>query len=202
MRSSLQRRARRKGGRGPPDVRVATASLHRPSYEMSIDEPVKTKPSPLRNGVHLEGAAFARRAASFVPRDCNPWAFSSLGLLDSPRTAKTTAPQRRVGSRLRTLCVALPLILTLASALVRAQDEPVDMPVTPGAPTEIAITDRGQVRMHVADMPLATVLHLLSLEGRRNIIASPDVTGRVTANLYDVTFEKALHAILVANGAV
>ncbi len=74
-------------------------------------------------------------------------------------------------------------------------------PVAPGAPTEIAVTDRGRVRMHVADMPLATVLHLLSLEGQRNIIASPNVTGRVTANLYDVTFEQALHAILVSNGA-
>jgi len=55
--------------------------------------------------------------------------------------------------------------------------------------------------MHVADLPLSTALHLLSLEGNRNIVISPNVKGTVTANLYDATFEEALHAILAANGA-
>lgn len=73
--------------------------------------------------------------------------------------------------------------------------------VVSGPPTEIAVTDRGTVRMHVADTPLSTVLHLLSLEARRNIIASPNVSGNVTANLYDVTFDEALQAVLVSNGA-
>ncbi len=185
--------------RGEEDTVVP--SWKRPSYEMSTDEQVKTQPSPLRNGVHPERLALAMRAASFTPKDCNPWAFSSRGVLDSPRTGETPDPQRRAGPQRRRLYVALPVILALASTLVRAQDEPVNVPVAPGARTEIAVTDRGGVRMHVADMPLATVLHLLSLEGKRNIIASPNVTGRVTANLYDVTFEEALHAILVSNGA-
>lgn len=70
-----------------------------------------------------------------------------------------------------------------------------------GPPTEITVTDRGGVRMHVADMPLSSVLHLLSLQAQRNIIASPGVKGVVTANLYDVTFDEALRAVLMANGA-
>ena len=70
-----------------------------------------------------------------------------------------------------------------------------------GPPPEVKVTDRGTVRMHVADVELSTVLHLLSLEGQRNIVASPAVTGTVTANLYDVTFEEALEAVLIPNGA-
>jgi type IV pilus assembly protein PilQ len=84
---------------------------------------------------------------------------------------------------------------------VFAQDVPKDQQVSTGAPAQVAVTDRGTVRMHVADLPLSTVLHMLSLEGQRNIIASPNVKGTVTANLYDVTFEEALEAILVTNDA-
>jgi len=60
---------------------------------------------------------------------------------------------------------------------------------------------KGNVELHVADLPLADVLRLLSLESKRNIVASPKVKGSVTANLYGVTFEEALNAILVPNGA-
>ncbi|MCE5276640.1 MAG: secretin and TonB N-terminal domain-containing protein [Planctomycetaceae bacterium] len=49
---------------------------------------------------------------------------------------------------------------------------------------------------------LRSVLQLLSTQGRRNIIATPEVQGTVTADLYDVTFKQALDAILGANGFV
>jgi type IV pilus assembly protein PilQ len=65
----------------------------------------------------------------------------------------------------------------------------------------VKLTDDGRVELHVAEMPLAQVLQMLSLKGRRNIIASPAVEGAVTADLYGVEFEEALEAILVANGA-
>lgn len=97
------------------------------------------------------------------------------------------------------LWVLVTLLAAPAAAL--AQDEPTSEPVASGTPTEITLTDRGTVRIHVADLALSTVLHLLSLEGHRNIISSPKVKGRVTANLYEVTFEEALEAILVTNGA-
>ncbi|MHC5109913.1 MAG: secretin N-terminal domain-containing protein [Planctomycetota bacterium] len=57
------------------------------------------------------------------------------------------------------------------------------------------------VELHVQGLPLADALQMLSLEGERNIVASPNVTGTVTANLYRVPFEKALEAILAPNGA-
>jgi len=59
----------------------------------------------------------------------------------------------------------------------------------------------GTVELHVAGVPLADVLRLLSIKGKRNIVASPEVDGTVTANLYDVSFENALAAILIPNNA-
>ncbi len=107
---------------------------------------------------------------------------------------------------------ALTLIITSVAAFAQddraGEQDPAfhpssqdsEPPSTGNAP-EVSVTDRGTVEIHVAGLPLATVLRLLSLKGRRNIIASPNAKGTVTANLYDVTFEEALEAILIANGA-
>ncbi len=65
----------------------------------------------------------------------------------------------------------------------------------------IRVSKAGTVEMHVAGLPLSTVLETLSIQSRRNIIATPGVTGTVTAHLYNVTFEEALRAVLAANGA-
>lgn len=91
--------------------------------------------------------------------------------------------------------------MALAFSLpVRAQ--PVQDPNPTASPSrELRVTNEGTVRLHVAGEPLSRILHLLSLDGRRNIITSPNVKGTVTANLYDVTFEEALEAILTPNGA-
>jgi len=53
--------------------------------------------------------------------------------------------------------------------------------------------------MHVRDLDLASVLQMLSLQSRRNIVASSKVSGTVTANLYGVTFDEALSAVLDSN---
>ncbi|MFH0983259.1 MAG: hypothetical protein V2A79_17205 [Planctomycetota bacterium] len=72
----------------------------------------------------------------------------------------------------------------------------------PGPTTDsISVSHAGTVEMHVAGLPLATVLEILSAQSRRNIVATPKVTGTVTAHLYHVTFEEALDAILAANDA-
>ncbi len=93
--------------------------------------------------------------------------------------------------------------LTAFATLLAAQENNANgQPVVPpdnGA--HVAVTSRGTVDLHVADLPLSTVLQMLSLESKRNIVASPKVQGKVTANLYDVSFEDALQAVLVSNGA-
>lgn len=65
----------------------------------------------------------------------------------------------------------------------------------------ITVSRAGTVEMHVANLPLADVLEALSVQGHRNIVATPNVTGTVTAHLYNVTFTEALTAILASNGA-
>ncbi len=60
--------------------------------------------------------------------------------------------------------------------------------------------DNMTVELHVQDEELTDVLQMLSLQSERNIVASKDVSARVTANLYGVTFHEALDAILHVNG--
>lgn len=60
--------------------------------------------------------------------------------------------------------------------------------------------DNMTVELHVQDEELTDVLQMLSLQSERNIVASNDVSARVTANLYGVTFHEALDAILHVNG--
>jgi type IV pilus assembly protein PilQ len=58
------------------------------------------------------------------------------------------------------------------------------------------------VEINVSDANLVDVLRMLSVQSRRNIVASKDVNGTVTCNLFDVTVEEALEAILRSNGYV
>ena len=64
---------------------------------------------------------------------------------------------------------------------------------------DITVSPQGTVEMHVRELSLSSVLQMLSMQSRRNIIATPAVTGEVTANLYGVTFEEALTAVLDSN---
>jgi len=77
-------------------------------------------------------------------------------------------------------------------------------PATPEMPLNgnvVHVTEQGRVQMHVDNVPLATVLRMLSVQSRRNIVATPAVQGSVTANLFNVTLEEALDAVLLSNNA-
>ena len=60
----------------------------------------------------------------------------------------------------------------------------------------------GAFEIHVQGADLRGVLQLLSTQGRRNIVATKEVTGTVTADLYGVNFNDALEAVLRAAGFV
>ncbi len=62
----------------------------------------------------------------------------------------------------------------------------------------IGIDDR--VTVHVAGLPLADALRMLSEPAKRNIILAEGASGQVTASLYNVTFKAALDAMLLSNG--
>jgi len=80
-----------------------------------------------------------------------------------------------------------------------AEAQPAADAVDPNAPVQVSKYDT--VSLNVQNTDLANVLQLLSIQGKRNIVPSPKVSGTVTANLYDVTFHEALDAILQQNGA-
>jgi type IV pilus assembly protein PilQ len=65
---------------------------------------------------------------------------------------------------------------------------------------QVNVNDAGTVEIHVNDANLVEVLRMLSLQSQKNIIASKEVHGTITANLYDVTVKEALDAVLHANG--
>src|SRR5439155_25246210 len=81
--------------------------------------------------------------------------------------------------------------------------QPATQPSSEGTPvnsTYVAVSETGTVEIHVNDANLVEVLRMLSLQSQKNIVASKDVSGKVTANLYGVTVKEALDAILKANG--
>ncbi|MBZ0171934.1 MAG: hypothetical protein K8E66_06105, partial [Phycisphaerales bacterium] len=65
---------------------------------------------------------------------------------------------------------------------------------------EVTVDEFDLVDLHVNNENLGAVLQLLSLQSRRNIVASRDVAASITADLYGVTFFEALDAILHVNG--
>ncbi|HHN79018.1 MAG TPA: hypothetical protein ENK11_10165, partial [Phycisphaerales bacterium] len=65
---------------------------------------------------------------------------------------------------------------------------------------EVTVDEFDLVDLHVNNENLAAVLQLLSLQSRRNIVASRNVSASITADLYGVTFYEALDAILHVNG--
>lgn len=83
-----------------------------------------------------------------------------------------------------------------------------DSPAAPAAKTqpvgtaEVRVAQPGTFEIHVQGADLRGVLQLLSTQGRRNIVATKEVMGTVTADLYGVTFKEALDAVLQASGFV
>lgn len=58
------------------------------------------------------------------------------------------------------------------------------------------IADAEPITLHLDDVDVRKALELLSREGSLNILVSPNVSGRVTANLQDLSVDQALDAIL------
>ncbi len=115
------------------------------------------------------------------------------------------------------MCNAIIVIAACACSVVAVG--PQETPVIPEAVTDmldaatrapapggstgegaIDIKMNGIIEMHVKDADLFTVLQRLLRKTKTNIILGPEITGRVTASLYDVTLEEALDVILKQNG--
>jgi len=71
---------------------------------------------------------------------------------------------------------------------------------TKNGPSAGNISSDGTFTGYYQDTDLRVVLRQLSMLFRTNIVASKDVSGRVTVTLYDVTFEQALDSVLKSSG--
>ncbi len=126
--------------------------------------------------------------------DCTNGKFFSLGLL------------RSYGL----VCAACVGLANPATAQVDLDSWADDPPAASNATTEtdggddlagkVAVSAYSTVDIHVQNTDLAKVLQMLSIQSQRNIIVSKNVSGTVSADLYDVTFFEALDAILNSNG--
>lgn len=98
------------------------------------------------------------------------------------------ATTKQFSRSFRALSVSLCAACAILAAPAHGQDEGVN------------VSDTGTVDIAVQDTDLAQVLQMLSIQTKKNIIASKNVSGTVTANLYNVTFKEALDNILKVNG--
>lgn len=73
-------------------------------------------------------------------------------------------------------------------------------PLSP--PLTIDVSPSGTITLSARDVPVDSLLELLSVRSKQNIVASDKVDGTVSVNLYDVPFADALEAILSVNGLV
>ncbi len=77
---------------------------------------------------------------------------------------------------------------------------PSDAPPEPPRPADIHVTAMGTVDINVSNMEVTDVLRMIAQQTRKNIVASKNVRGTVSASLYGVTLDRALEVILAANG--
>lgn len=95
----------------------------------------------------------------------------------------------------------------LCSGQVIGQNQP-ELPAQPqplesdpaDTQSEVTVGETGEIELHVKDLDITKVLQLLSFEEKVNISASKDVAGKVSVDLYNVTFDQALDAVLIPNG--
>lgn len=106
---------------------------------------------------------------------------------------------RRDGSLAPVVFCFAALALGALPMCAFADDPNPSDPATVSKP--VTVSEKGTIELHVANRPLGEVLELIAFDTQRNIIASPNVKGSVTAHLYGVTLEQALEAILLQNDA-
>lgn len=129
----------------------------------------------------LPGPPASRGAAAAGPEEKAPTTQPSTLLAAAPGAHDELTPEAAVEE-------------SAAQQADPAEEAPIE-------PPDIHVSPEGRVELHVRNLDLGSVLQMLSMQSRKNIVASKKVTGTVTANLYDVTFAEALTAILESNGA-
>ncbi len=92
--------------------------------------------------------------------------------------------------------------LVLVSTTVFSAEQPGTLATAGASAGPTKMEDRMQqiITVEYKDADLVSVLRSLALTYRLNLLTGPDIKGKVTINLQEITVEKALGAILKANG--
>jgi len=135
------------------------------------------------------GSAIAKEAGIASP--LSVLAQQGNGKSAAAAPGATTRPAGATSQPTRT---TVPPGKTAAAAKPPAQ-KPVDTQA-------VRMSRPGTFEIHVQGADLRGVLQLLSTQGRKNIVATKEVAGTVTADLYGVNFKDALEAVLKAAGFV
>jgi type IV pilus assembly protein PilQ len=146
--------------------------------------------------IGAEGAAPDSNAGS----DSQPWQEAAAQM---PQAAPATQPGQSNAGNASAAPAQPNQPDSSAGAATPPQGEPVaqggeapDLPKGQG----VDVSSFGKIDLHVKDLKLTKVLQLLSIQAKKNIIASKKVSGAVSADLYNVDFYEALDAILHPNG--
>ena len=93
---------------------------------------------------------------------------------------------------------AVMTILVLSGGTLAAQAD--DKGALQGSDIALSLTEPSTFQIHVKGADIRDVLRMLSEESRKNIVATRDIEGTVTADLYNVTFDEALGVVLEQAG--
>lgn len=132
-------------------------------------------------------AALAGTALAIQPADSQTAPLSSPPPQQTPNTGRPTLPSQPMGG-------------LVTDASTKPKGTPNDKNKNADDKAKVSVSDQMTVDMSVKDENISAVLELLAVQSRKNIIASKSVSGKVSADLFGVTFNEALDAILNVNG--
>jgi type IV pilus secretin PilQ/predicted competence protein len=92
------------------------------------------------------------------------------------------------------LVLAMGIITSPVSA-----ESPKDQ-AKPGAPLSIQSTSDDMMSLNFFDVDVREVLSALALQREINVVAAPEVSGKISLHLFDVTLNQALEAVCSAGG--
>ena len=106
---------------------------------------------------------------------------------------------RKGGVSLLLLCLLLNSKFSFAAAQINPTSAS-GSASSAAAPSTLEERLQQIITVEYKDADLGSVLRSLALTYRLNLLTGPDIKGKVTINLQEITVEKALEAILKANG--
>ncbi|MDX2457906.1 MAG: secretin N-terminal domain-containing protein [Gammaproteobacteria bacterium] len=95
---------------------------------------------------------------------------------------------------------AIMLLLLLPGSPRYACGEQGQAEVPAGPDSDNSIMKDGKISLTLRDMPIAEVMEMLSRAARVNVLLSDNVEGKVSVNLYDVSIDQAIDAIVASAG--